>query len=211
MDWCSVYLTPQALSKSIYLSPPLFFPTTSTELGQKTARSPGAAPLRWMGPNRNPRWSKSGLRVTLSYLHSTKQKTMSWILLFIVLLHWHTVSRHISSFRYFILTPRHPNQTVCARTFYCYIRKQRIFTLDNWFITVRRQFPRIIWKHKIRRFPRWFPESNFPQTNWRHEIGQCIQHGMEHPRKFAVWNRTFPFAIWRCIKFKFGETIHNFP
>jgi hypothetical protein len=28
----------------------------------------GAAPLRWMGPNRNPRWSKGGLRVTLSYL-----------------------------------------------------------------------------------------------------------------------------------------------
>ena len=38
MDWCSVYLTPQALPKYIYLSPPLIFPTTSTELGQKTAR-----------------------------------------------------------------------------------------------------------------------------------------------------------------------------
>jgi hypothetical protein len=37
-NWCSVYLTPQALSKYIYLSPPLIFPTTSTELGQKTAR-----------------------------------------------------------------------------------------------------------------------------------------------------------------------------
>ena len=37
MDWCSVYLTPQALPKYIYLSPPLIFPTTSTELGQKTA------------------------------------------------------------------------------------------------------------------------------------------------------------------------------
>ena len=31
-------LTPQALSKYIYLSPPLFLPTTSTELGQKTTR-----------------------------------------------------------------------------------------------------------------------------------------------------------------------------
>ena len=38
MDWCSVYLTPQALPKYIYRSPPLIFPTTSTELGQKTAR-----------------------------------------------------------------------------------------------------------------------------------------------------------------------------
>ena len=38
MDWCSVYLTPQALPKYIYLSPLLIFPTTSTELGQKTAR-----------------------------------------------------------------------------------------------------------------------------------------------------------------------------
>jgi hypothetical protein len=38
MDWYSVYLTPQALPEYIYLSPPLNFPTTSTELGQKTAR-----------------------------------------------------------------------------------------------------------------------------------------------------------------------------
>ena len=38
MDWCSIYLTNKALSKYIYLSPPLIFPTTSTELGQKTAR-----------------------------------------------------------------------------------------------------------------------------------------------------------------------------
>ena len=38
-----------------------------------------------------------------------------------------SVSRHISSFRYFILTPRSPSQTVFARTLYCYIRKQRIF------------------------------------------------------------------------------------
>jgi hypothetical protein len=38
MDWCSVYLTPQVLSKYIYLSPLLIFPTTSTKLGQKTAR-----------------------------------------------------------------------------------------------------------------------------------------------------------------------------
>jgi hypothetical protein len=71
MDWCSVYLTPQALPKYIYLSPPLIFPTTSN--GTRTKNRPvwitlGAAPLRWMGPIRNPRWSKSGLRVTLSYL-----------------------------------------------------------------------------------------------------------------------------------------------
>ena len=60
MDWCSAYLTPQALSKYIYLSPPLIFPTTSTELEQKTSRwiTPGATPLRWMGPNRNPRWEQ---------------------------------------------------------------------------------------------------------------------------------------------------------
>jgi hypothetical protein len=30
--------------------------------------TPGAAPLRWMEPNHNPRWNISGLRVTLSYL-----------------------------------------------------------------------------------------------------------------------------------------------
>ena len=30
--------------------------------------TPGAAPLRWMGPNRNLHWSTSGLRVTLLYL-----------------------------------------------------------------------------------------------------------------------------------------------
>ena len=28
MDWCSVYLAPQALPNYIYLSPPLIFPTT---------------------------------------------------------------------------------------------------------------------------------------------------------------------------------------
>ena len=28
MGWCSVYLTPQALPKYMYLSPPLIFPTT---------------------------------------------------------------------------------------------------------------------------------------------------------------------------------------
>jgi hypothetical protein len=38
MDWCSVYLTPQALPKYIYLSPPLIFATTAKELRQKTAR-----------------------------------------------------------------------------------------------------------------------------------------------------------------------------
>ena len=38
MNWCSVYLTPQALPKYIYLSHPLIFSTTSMELGQKTAR-----------------------------------------------------------------------------------------------------------------------------------------------------------------------------
>jgi hypothetical protein len=37
MDWCSIYLTPQALPKYIYVSPSLIFPTTSMELGQKTA------------------------------------------------------------------------------------------------------------------------------------------------------------------------------
>ena len=61
MDWCSVYLTPQALSKYSYLSPPLIFPTTSTELGQKNRPvwiTPGAAPLRWLGPIRNPRWEQ---------------------------------------------------------------------------------------------------------------------------------------------------------
>jgi hypothetical protein len=30
--------------------------------------TPGAAPLRWMEPNRNRHWNTSGLRVTLSYL-----------------------------------------------------------------------------------------------------------------------------------------------
>ena len=71
MDWCSVYLTPQGLPKYIYLSPPLIFPTTYNEIRTKNRPvwiTPGAAPLSWTGPNRNPRWSKSGLRVTLSYL-----------------------------------------------------------------------------------------------------------------------------------------------
>ena len=64
MDWCSVYLTPQGLPKYIYLSPPLIFPTTYNGIRTKN----------------RPEWyvewdrfvtlagSKSGLRVTLSYL-----------------------------------------------------------------------------------------------------------------------------------------------
>jgi hypothetical protein len=71
MDWCSVYLTPQALSKYIYLSPPLIFPTTSTELGQQTARCESLRALlhyvKWVRIV-TLAGSKSGLRVTLSYL-----------------------------------------------------------------------------------------------------------------------------------------------
>ena len=126
---------------------------------------------------------------------------MSWILLFIVLLHWQPVSRHISSFRYFILTSRRPSQTVFVRTLYCYIRNQCIFTLDKWFIRAARCFPRHNWKHKIRQFPRWFPDSSLPQFNCRHEIGQCIQDDMEQLRKITVWNRTIRFANYKCIKF----------
>jgi hypothetical protein len=69
MDWCSVYLTPQALSKYNYLSPPLIFPTTSTELGQKTAQCESLrALLHYVEWDRIFAGSKSGLRVTLSYL-----------------------------------------------------------------------------------------------------------------------------------------------
>ena len=61
MDWCSVYLTPQGLPKYIYLSAPLIFPTTYN--GIMTKNRPvwitlGAAPIRWMGPIRNPRWEQ---------------------------------------------------------------------------------------------------------------------------------------------------------
>ena len=72
MDWCSIYLTPQDLSKYIYLSPPLIFPTTSTELGQKTARCESLwVLLHYVEWDRivTLAGSKSGLRVTLSYLN----------------------------------------------------------------------------------------------------------------------------------------------
>jgi hypothetical protein len=60
MDWCSVYSTPQGFPKYIYLSPPLIFPTT---YGIRTKTRPvwiipGAAPIRWMGQIRNPRWEQ---------------------------------------------------------------------------------------------------------------------------------------------------------
>ena len=61
MNWCSVYLTPQGLPKYIYLSPPLIFPTTYNGIGTKNRPvwiTPGAAPIRWMGPIRNPRWEQ---------------------------------------------------------------------------------------------------------------------------------------------------------
>jgi hypothetical protein len=61
MDWCSVYLTPQGLPKYIYLSPPLIFPTTYNGIRTKKKPvwiTPGVAPIRWMGPIRNPRWEQ---------------------------------------------------------------------------------------------------------------------------------------------------------
>ena len=64
-------LTPQALSKYIYLSPPLIFSTTSTELGQKTAQCESLrAVLHYVEWDRivTIAGSKSGLRATLSYL-----------------------------------------------------------------------------------------------------------------------------------------------
>jgi hypothetical protein len=54
-------LTPQALPKYIYLSPPLIFPTTCNRIRTKNRPvwiTPGAAPIRWMGPIRNPRWEQ---------------------------------------------------------------------------------------------------------------------------------------------------------
>jgi hypothetical protein len=61
MDWCSVYLTPQGLPKYIYLSPPLIFPTTYNGIRTKNRPvwiTPDAAPIRWMGPIRNPPWEQ---------------------------------------------------------------------------------------------------------------------------------------------------------
>ena len=61
MDWCSVYLAPQGLPKYIYLSPPLTFPTTYNGIRTKNRPvwfTPGAAPIRWMWPIRNPRWKQ---------------------------------------------------------------------------------------------------------------------------------------------------------
>jgi hypothetical protein len=77
MDWCSVYLTPQGLPKYIYLSPPLIFLTTYNN-GIRTKNcpvwiTPGTAPIRWMGPIRNPRWEQKRTEgyVIVSTLHST--------------------------------------------------------------------------------------------------------------------------------------------
>jgi hypothetical protein len=61
MDWCNVYLTPQGLPKYMYLSPPLIFPTTHNGIRTKNRPvwiTPGAAPIRWMGPIRNHRWEQ---------------------------------------------------------------------------------------------------------------------------------------------------------
>ena len=51
----------QRLPKYIYLSPPLIFPTTYNGIRTKNRPvwiTPGAAPIRWMGPIRNPRWEQ---------------------------------------------------------------------------------------------------------------------------------------------------------
>ena len=64
-------LTPQALSKYIYFSPPLIFSTTSTELGQKNAQCESLrVVLHYVEWDRIVAiaGSKNGLRATLSYL-----------------------------------------------------------------------------------------------------------------------------------------------
>ena len=51
----------QRLPKYIYLSPPLIFPTTYNGIRTKNRPvwiTPGAAPIHWMGPIRNPRWEQ---------------------------------------------------------------------------------------------------------------------------------------------------------
>jgi hypothetical protein len=51
----------QRLLNYIYLSPPLIFPTTYNGIRTKHRPvwiTPGAAPIRWMGPIRNPRWEQ---------------------------------------------------------------------------------------------------------------------------------------------------------
>jgi hypothetical protein len=53
--------TPQGLPKYIFLSPPLIVPTTYNGIRTKNRPvwiTPGAAPIRWMGPIRNPRWEQ---------------------------------------------------------------------------------------------------------------------------------------------------------
>ena len=79
MDWCSVYLTPQGLPKYIYLSPLLIFSTTYNGIRTKNAQCESLQALlpcfEW---DRFVTliWSKSGLRVVLSYLvlHSHRLK-----------------------------------------------------------------------------------------------------------------------------------------
>ena len=84
MDWCSVYLTPQALPKYIYFSPPLIFPTTSTELGQETARYEShQALLYYVECDRIVTLSKH--KRTLSYLQGTLIDT-SWLLIYFTIL-----------------------------------------------------------------------------------------------------------------------------
>jgi hypothetical protein len=51
----------QGLPKYIYLSPLLIFPTTYNGIRTKNRPvwiTPGAAPIRWMGPIRNPSWEQ---------------------------------------------------------------------------------------------------------------------------------------------------------
>jgi hypothetical protein len=55
-----VYLTPQVLPKYIHLSPPLFFPTTSMELGTNTA---GMVLTRYDNVTLSPLLLQRGLRI----------------------------------------------------------------------------------------------------------------------------------------------------
>ena len=61
MDWCSVYSTPQALPKYIYLSPPLIFPTTYNGIRAKN----------------RPVWITSGL---LHYVKWEHKRTEGYVI-----------------------------------------------------------------------------------------------------------------------------------
>jgi hypothetical protein len=119
MDWCSIYLTPQDLPKYIYLSSPSIFPTTSNGIRTKNHPmwiTPGAAPIRWMGPIRN-QVNAASIHGRLISIWKFECMKSSFCPTFVYMLLFHV---HLPCFGDILIWLNHSktHRTICSKVFH---------------------------------------------------------------------------------------------